>query len=326
MPLIHITEEEIRRHVGFPIVLEAIERAFLAFDGGNSAVFDVVRGTGTNPDHFFAIKSGRDSSIPLIGLKAGSYNPPNLARGMPAHTSTTLLFDDSTGAPIAVVDANYLNGMRTASADAAAVRRLAREDARTLGVVGFGAQAVFEIEAVLHVRRIERVVVAGRSPEQFDKFAEAVKLRTGSEIEMASIEDVTRMSDILVTVTGATAPIIRREWIKAGTHVSAMGADNVGKQELDPLILRDAAVYIDAMPQAAIIGECQHAVAVGFLDRAALAEQTLGGLISGRIAGRTSDEMITVFDSSGIAVQDIAAAYAAMSTVLAARGMPLGSA
>lgn len=325
MPLIHITEEEICLHVSFPIVLEAIERAFAALDAGNSAIFDVVRGTGTDPDHFFAIKSGRDSSIPLIGLKAGSYNPPNLARGMPAHTSTTLLFDDFTGAPIAVVDANYLNGMRTASANAAAVRRLGRKDARTLGVIGFGAQAVFEIEAMLHVLPIDRVVVAGRSPERFDKFAEAVKLRTSREIEMATIEDATGMSDILVTVTGSTAPIVRREWIKAGTHISAMGADNVGKQELDPLILRDAAVYVDAMPQAAIIGECQHAVAAGLLDRAALAGQTLGGLISGRITGRTSDEMITVFDSSGIAIQDIAAAYAAMSTVLTARGTPFGT-
>jgi len=324
MSLIHITDEEIRRHVRFSVVLPAIERAFVAFDQGKSAIFDIVRGSGTDPEHFFAIKSGRDSSIPFIGLKAGSYNPSNLARGMPAHTSTTLLFDDATGAPLAVVDADYLNGMRTAAANAAAVRRLARADARTLGVVGFGAQAVFEIEAVLHVRAIERIVAAGRSPARFAAFAEAVSSRTGRAVEMATVEEVARMSDVLVTVTSSTAPIIQRDWIGPGTHISAMGADNVGKQELDPHILRDASVYIDAMPQAATIGECQHAVSAGYLDPAKLAEQTLGGLVSGRIEGRTSDATITVFDSSGTAIQDIAAAHAAMSAVLAARNQSAG--
>lgn len=317
--IVHISEAEIRAHVDADAIIAAVEQAFVSLASGDGALFDIVIGNGSDPTHFFAIKSGRDAATGVIGLKAGSYNPGNIARGLPAHTSTTLLFDDVTGFPVALVDANYLNGIRTAAANAVATRRLAREDARTLSVIGFGAQAVFEVEAVLRVRAIDVILAGGRSTARAADFAAAVWERTGRAVEILSIEEAARRADILVTVTSAGEPLVMREWLRPGVHISAMGADNVGKQELDPVILRDAEVFVDAMPQAAIMGECQHGVAAGYLDPAVLSRRTMGDLVSGKAAGRSSPDAITVFDSSGTAIQDIAAAQAAMRIVLAAR-------
>jgi alanine dehydrogenase len=314
-----VTDAMIRDHVRLPAIVGAIERAFGALENGASAIFDVARGTGTDPSHFFAVKSGRDGSIPAIGLKAGSYNPANLQRGKPAHTSTTMLIGDEDGEPYAIVEANYLNGMRTAAADALAVRTLSRPDATTLSVVGWGAQAVFEVEAVAAERPIRRVLACGRDAARGAAFRCAVAERCGLQVECVNIETAVRAADILVTVTASRSPLFPADWVRPGTHVSAMGADDVGKQELPVELVGSARLFVDHPPQARLIGETQHAWTAGLVSAKALAKHTLGALLLGRVAGRTSDDEITVFDSSGIAIQDIAAAQAAVEIVRSLR-------
>jgi alanine dehydrogenase len=317
--MIFVSEDDVRRHVTFPVVLDAIEQAFIALEAGKSEVFEVVRGHGGGKDHFFGIKSARDGSVPILGLKAGSYAPENHARGLEAHTSTTLLLDDLTGRPLAVVEANYLNGLRTSASNALAVRCLAREDASTLGIIGTGGQAVFEALAVAHVRPIRRIMAVGNSAQRRREFERAVRERADVAIEFADAETASREADVLVTVTPSREPIVQSAWIRPGTHISAMGADNVGKQELAVDLVARSSFWVDHPPQAARIGEMQHAVAAGLVTLDQLRARTLGRLLQLPRHALPGADAVTVFDSSGVAVQDLAAAQAAVRCVSEAR-------
>jgi ornithine cyclodeaminase len=314
-----VSEDEVRRWVGFEPVMAAVKRAFVALGEGRSAVFPTSLGSGSDPRHFFASKSGRDGASGMLGVKAGSYNPANISHGRPAHTSTTMLFDDATGALVGIVEANYLNSIRTAAADGVATDLLARPDARVLGVIGLGPQAETEMLAVCAVRPITRILAASRNPSSDARFAANVAILTGVRVEMRSAEEVVRNADILVTVTPATRPVIEAEWVRPGTHISAMGADNVGKQELPVALVARASLVVDWAGQAARIGEAQHIVAESLTTVEELESRSLGRLLARKEAGRRDPEEITIFDSSGLAIQDIAAAAAALSIVQARR-------
>ena len=309
-----VTEEDVRRWVGLEPVTAAVKRAFVALGEGRSAIFPISLGSGSDPRHFFASKSGRDGASGLLGVKAGSYNPVNLSRGRPAHLSTTTLFDDVTGALVGIVEANYLNAFRTAAADGIAADLLARRDAEVLGIIGLGPQAEAEILAIRAVRPITRVLAATRSPASDARFAANVALM-GIDVEMHPAEEVVRNADILVTATPATGPVIEADWVRPGTHISAMGADNVGKQELPVALVARASLVVDFAEQAARIGEAQHVVAQSLKTVEELASRTLGGLLARNEAGRHDRDEVTIFDSSGLAIQDIAAAAAALAIV-----------
>lgn len=310
-----VSDADIETHVTLQDIVPAIEQAFIDLEAGNSEAFDVVRGRGGGDDHFFAIKSGRVGSIPALGLKAGSYAPGNHALGLPAHTSTTMLIDDLTGRPFAVVEANYLNGIRTAATNALATRCLAKPAAKTLGVFGIGAQAIFETCAVASVRPIERVIACARSTNQQGAFAAAIRERLNINVEFADARTTCENADVLVTVTPSQAPLFSREWVRPGTHISAMGADNVGKQELEVELVAQAQLWVDLPSQAVAIGETQHAFRAGHVTLAQLQHQTLGRLLTRPELQKHSPDQITVFDSSGLAIQDLAAAYAALQVV-----------
>ena len=320
-----VTDAEVRQYVRLDAVMKAVKAAFIALGDGKSAIFPVARGTGTDPTHFFGVKSGRDGASGFLGVKAGSYNPANVARGGAAHTSTTMLFDDRTGALVGVVEANHLNGLRTAAANGVATDLLARRDAHILGVIGLGAQAEHEIDAVLAVRPITRILAATRTAGRSREFAERVAAKTGLSVELANAEHVVRRSDIVLTVTPATDPVLEAEWVQPGTHISAMGADNSGKQELPVDLFSRASLFVDHAPQAAVIGEAQHLVSLGLTTVERLAQRAIGTLLAENRAGRRSADEITVFDSSGLSIQDIAAAAAALDIVQRSRafGGPL---
>jgi alanine dehydrogenase len=302
------TDRQIRDVVTIGPIIEAVEAAFRALGDSKSSVFPVARGTGSSEGHIVAVKSCRDGSTGLIGVKVAGYRPENRVSGMHAHSSTTLLVDDATGFAIAMVEANYLNGLRTAAAGAVAARYLAREDAATLGIIGTGAQAVFEVEALAAVRNIEQVSASARSVESGHRFATDVKARTGLDVVLRSTREVVEAVDILVTATPATGPLFDSAWVKPGTHISAIGSDNVGKHELPVELLSHAILVMDYPPQTMILGEAQHLIYAGLATPQELEERSLGSLVTGRISGRESRDAITVFDSTGVAVQDVAAA------------------
>ena len=291
--------------------IASVERSFAAFDREQARAYPVVRESLGLRRAVFGVKSGFDASAGVLGLKAGGYWPENLAAGLTNHQSTILLFDPRTGKPSALIGANHLTGVRTGAASAIAIGHLARKNAATLSLIGAGAQAVHQVRAALAVRPLQRVVAWAPSPAHLKSLGDEVR-RLGLRFDVvATAREAVRAADILVTVTPSTSAIVMQDWVRPGTHISAMGADTAGKQELDPGLIATAHVVVDSVDQALTIGECQHAFRAGLLKRADLT-QTLGGLASGRLRGRASDNEITIFDSTGIALQDLAPAAEAV--------------
>jgi ornithine cyclodeaminase/alanine dehydrogenase-like protein (mu-crystallin family) len=305
-----ISESEARTLVGMQDAIDAVGESFAALDRAEAASYPVVRERLGAHDAVFGVKAGFDRSGAALGLKAGGYWPGNAAKHLTNHQSTTVLFDASTGQAAALVGANYLTAVRTGAAAALATRHLARNDANVLGIIGTGTQALYQLDAIRCVRSITEVVAWNRGEARLEKFLAAVRER-GIAARAASLEETVRSADIIVTVTPGQAPLVQRDWVQPGTHINAMGTDTAGKQELDPALVAEAETYVDSPEQAVSIGECQHAARLGLLP-AGHSFGTLGGLVSGRLPGRTNAAGITVFDSTGIALQDLAVAALAL--------------
>jgi ornithine cyclodeaminase len=302
-----ISEETVRKIVTRQLAFDAVRAAFEAVAADRSRVFDVVIGTGLNNGEAFAIKSGIDGENELVGFKCGTYWAGNFDKGLPAHGSTVLLLDPETGFPQVLVNASYLNGYRTAAADAIAVSSLARSNAAVLGVIGAGNQGEQEIRAVAEVRALSLIKISDLSEKRASLIADRLQ-DVDIDIRFTSAEEAVRGSDIVITVTPSESLVVRDEWVGEGTHISAMGADDKGKHELDTAILKRASLFADYPKQSVIIGEFQHGYDDGLIsvnDICALGLVTLG-----KSPGRISDTQITVFDSSGIAIQDLAMAGA----------------
>ncbi len=262
-----VSEETVRKIVTRQLAFDAVRAAFEAVAVDRSRVFDVVIGTGLHNGEAFAIKSGIDVENEMVGFKCGTYWAGNFERGLPAHGSTILLLDPETGFPQVLVSASYLNGYRTAAANAIAVSSLARSDAAVLGVIGAGLQAEQEIRAVAEVRAFSLIKIFTRSETRASWIADRLK-DVDIDIQLTSAEDVVRGSDIVITVTPSESPLVRDEWIGEGTHISAMGADDKGKHELDTTILKRARLFADYPRQSIVIGEFQHAYKEGLLKSA----------------------------------------------------------
>lgn len=300
-----VSEATVRKIITRELAFGAARAAFEAVAVGRSRVFDVVLGTGLRSGEALAIKSGIDFENEMVGFKCGTYWAGNGEIDLPAHGSTILLLDPLSGFPQALINASYLNGFRTAAADAVAVSYLARLDASVLGVIGAGHQAEQEIRAVAEVRELTSIKISTRSESRANWMSDRLR-DMNVDVRFTTPEEAVRGSDIVVTVTPSESPIVRSEWVGEGTHISAMGADDVGKFELDTAILKRASLFADYPQQSVVIGEFQHAYNAGMI--ASPDEICALGLVTlGRSPGRVSDAQITVFDSSGIAIQDLTA-------------------
>jgi len=313
-----IRESDAQCLVGAADAFAAIEGGFADLARGDAILFAPVAGRGTDPETRFGAKSGIDVARRCPGIKIGSYWPANRARGLPAHGSTTLLLDDDTGFPTALVAATHLNALRTAAADAVGVHHLARADAHVLAIIGAGHQAWFDLVAIRRIRPIREIRIWNRTTAAAERFAARVR-GSGLAARATDIRSAVQDADIVVTATAAREPLLRNGWIAPGTHISAMGADGPGKQELDPALVAAASRFADLPAQAAVMGECQHAVAAGLVDAESIT--AIGAVIDGKAAGRVHREAITLFDSSGIAIQDLAIARLAVER---ARAIGLG--
>ena len=298
-----VSEDVASKVVSMADAIAAIEAMFRDYGRDMAEVFPVAQGHGPGAGTSFSIKSGLIRTSRVVGLKVGSYWPENRARGLTAHASTTLLLDPETGYPKALVAASHLTSLRTAASDAVAVRQLARVDSRTLALVGAGHQAWFELLAVREVRPIETVLVANRSPQAAENFARRIREELGLHAEATAMREAVAKADIIVTVTAARAALFEAGWVRPGTHVSAMGADGPGKQELDPALVAASSLFADVVRQSVTIGEYEAAHKAGLIDADRITP--IGAVLNGA-PGRTSPEQVTVFDSSGMALQDLA--------------------
>ena len=285
----------------------AVEAVFAAMARGEARNFPVVRETLGHADAVWGFKSGIDASSLDLGLKAGGYWPGNEARGLGNHQSTVMLFDADTGRLAAVVGGNLLTALRTAAASSVSIRHLARADAKVLGMVGAGHQSAFQLRAAARQRDFERVLAWNYHPEMLSRL-EAVAEELGLPFEAVDLDRLGREADVVITITSSPAPSLMSAHVGPGTHLACMGTDTVGKQEVEAALLARATVFTDEVAQAMTLGECQHAVADGSLAEADITP--IGAVIEGTHPGRTSDEEVTLFDGTGVGLQDLAVAAA----------------
>lgn len=305
-----ISESLAQELVSIEDAIEAVAATFIAMAQGKARNYPVVREVVGQADAVFGVKAGGDISAPFLGLKAGGYWPHNLPRGLTNHQSSTLMFDPETGRASGLVSANYLTGVRTGAASALATRALSRTDASVLGIIGTGGQSVHQLRATAKVRRLTRVHAWDPMPENVARFAAAVTALGLDYVAETSPQAVAEAAEIIITVTPSQKPILLKDWIRPGTHISAMGADTKGKQELDPALVAAARLFVDEAAQAISIGECQHAYAQGMIGAADLT--ALGEVLEGRAKGRRSEAEVTLFDGTGVALQDLVVADLAM--------------
>jgi alanine dehydrogenase len=242
------------------------------------------------------------------GVKVVNVHPGNRERGLPTVMATILLLDPSTGAPLAVMGGTLITTLRTGAAGAVAARYLARKDSRVVGMMGAGVQARAQLRGLREVLEIERVKVISSTPLHAERYAEEVRREYGIEAErVKGVREAVEGSDLVVTTTPSRQPLVRGEWVSEGTHLNAIGADAPGKQEVDPGLLRRAKVVVDDLEQALHSGEINVPFSQGLLRREDLHGE-LGEIVAGKKSGRTSPHEITLFDSTGLAVQDVAVA------------------
>ncbi|MEO0622640.1 MAG: iminosuccinate reductase BhcD [Pseudomonadota bacterium] len=286
----------------------AVEAVFGAMARGDAYNFPVIREAIGYADALYGFKSGFDKAGLALGLKSGGYWPGNMAKGLTNHQSTVFLFDPDTGQLQALVGGNYLTAMRTAASSSVSIAHLARKDAKVLGMIGAGHQAQFQLRAAAEQRAFEKVVAWNPHPEMLPKLA-AVAEEIGLAFEAVSAEKVGAQADAIITITSAFEPLLMKDWVKPGTHIACMGTDTKGKQEVDPALVAASTVFTDEISQSVSIGETQHAVGSGALDEGAITP--IGDVINGAHPGRTSEDEITLFDGTGVGLQDLAVAAVA---------------
>jgi len=305
-----ISETESAALITPELAYQAVHDALIAATGEDSRVFPAIIAQRSPMDNRFSVKAAMTPQI--SGAKMGFYWLTNKAIGLPAHNSVIILIDQMLGKVGAVIEAGEVNCYRTAAADAVAVAALARTGAKVLTVFGAGHQAEYEIQAIRKVRSIEQVLIVNRSAHAAITLVKTLRAQ-GIHAEAVDAQTGCAAADIITTVTPSRAPLFKAEWIKPGTHISAMGADAEGKQELPPALLANARLFCDLPSQSIRIGEYQHLAASASASASSCVVNTspiaIGEVLSGRVGGRPQgkegDALTTIFDSSGIAIQDL---------------------
>jgi len=302
-----VPEREIADLLTRDASFEAVENVFAAMAAGDAYNFPVIREAIGHEDALYGFKGGFDGVGGSLGLKAGGYWPHNLEkRGLINHQSTVVLFDPDTGKVAAMVGGNYLTALRTAAASSVSIKHLARRDAKVMGMVGAGHQATFQLRAALEQREFEKVIGWNYHPKMLPNI-EKVANEAGVPFEAVELDGLGE-ADVVISITSTFEPTIMTDHISAGTHIACMGTDTKGKQEVEAALLERARVFTDEVAQSVSIGEAQHAIAEGLIAESDVTQ--IGAVINGTHEGRTSDDEITLFDGTGVGLQDLAVSAA----------------
>ncbi|WP_350334372.1 iminosuccinate reductase BhcD [Coralliovum pocilloporae] len=312
--MIIVPENAIGDLIGRTESFDAIEAVFAAMARDDAYNFPVIREAIGHADALYGFKSGFDRAGLVLGLKSGGYWPGNEAKGLTNHQSTVFLFDADTGKAKAVVGGNLLTALRTAAASAVSIRHLAREDAKVLGMIGAGHQSAFQMRAALEQRSFEKVIGWNYHPEMLSRLEETAR-EAGLPFEAVDLDRLGAEADVIISITSSFAPILNAAQVTPGTHLACMGTDTKGKQEVDANLLAKARVFTDEVAQSVTIGEAQHAVAQGLIKDADIT--AIGAVINGTHQGRTSPDDITLFDGTGVGLQDLAVASAVVDIAVA---------
>lgn len=258
----------------------------------------------------FHIKTGGTKGSPgYFGLKAnGGFFQNSADYGLPNILGVIYLSDSSNGLPLALLDSVEISKNRTAAASAVAAKHLARQDARELCVCGLGTQGRIQAKAISRVRKLSKIHAYGRDQAKMDAYCRDVAEELGVEVVPATnLAQSLAQSDILVTCTPSREAFIQKSWIQPGTFIAAVGADSPGKHELDAELVAEAKVVPDILAQSSHVGELQHPLAMGLMKDSDIHGE-LGKVLTGEASGRENDDEIIIYDSTGTALQDVAAA------------------
>lgn len=303
-----ISEAVCQKIIGRENAFIAVENVFAAMAKNTAYNFPVIREAIGHENALYGFKSGFDRDSMVLGLKSGGYWPGNTGKGLTNHQSTVILFDPDTGKLKSLVGGNYLTAVRTAASSAVSIAHLARKNAKVLGIVGAGHQSTFQLRAALELRSFEKVVAWNLHADKLSNLADVCK-ELNVPFEGLSREALCAQADVIITITSAFEALIDKAWIKPGTHIACMGTDTKGKQEVDAELLATASVFTDELAQSITIGEAQHAIASGLIKDTDIV--SIGDVINGVKPGRASDDEITLFDGTGVGLQDLAVASVA---------------
>ena len=302
-----LTKAQIETVLTMEDAIEVVADGFKAYNSGRAIVpFPVALQV---PDHAgdVHIKPGYIKGYPTYTVKiaSGFYDNPKVGL-LPSH-GMLLVFDSETGWPVCLeVDRGMITDLRTAAAGAVAARALAKESIQKVAVVGTGVQARLQIEALAKVRRFKRLAVWGRDQARASRYADDMSKKLGLNVDVAgSVKDAVLGSDVIVTATMSTEPLVFPEWISKGAHLTAVGSDSPEKQELATGVLGIAdKIVCDSVKQCAQLGELHHAIEDGTVKEQDVHGE-LGEVLLGDKPGRETDDEITVCDLTGLAVQDV---------------------
>ncbi|MDH4067749.1 MAG: ornithine cyclodeaminase family protein [Dehalococcoidia bacterium] len=299
MPTLLLDRNAVKNLMTMGDVIKAVEEAFRLCGEGKGRMPAKV---------YLSVEHGDFRAMPAAlpgcaGVKWVNVHPENRSRGLPSVMAVLIYSDPETGYPLAIMDATEITAYRTGAAAGIASKYLARPDSHTMGVIGAGYQAYTQILA--HAELFNPISISA-----FDVSQAALDALMRSfpqfQIKACSIQEALA-SDIVCTLTPSRNPIVKKEWISPGTHINAVGADAPGKQELDPAILKAAIVVVDDMKQASGSGEINVPIQKGIYSTGEI-YGTLAEVVVGKKKGRANNRDITVFDSTGIAVEDMAVA------------------
>jgi alanine dehydrogenase len=308
MALTVINADLVRSLLPMTECIEVMSRAMIAASSGTIAVPPRMNCPLDDDSGHFLLMPGSSAQLGSYGAKLISLQPGNADRGLPVIQGFVALFEHHTGTPVAIIEGAELTAIRTAAASALATKLLARADAGSCGILGCGVQAVTHIDAMTAVRPLREVVVWGRDPERTRDFAASQAARTGLVVRATADPAEAGACDIVCTVTAATAPVLRGEWVQPGAHVNLVGAHSLSAREADSELVARAAVYVDLMESCRNEGgDIMIPVAEGLIDESHVCGE-IGQLLQGDIAGREGPSQVTLYNSLGMTAQDLFAA------------------
>jgi alanine dehydrogenase len=307
--VIILTQSEVQSCLSMKDAIEAVKVAYSAFAKGRVQMPSVQHLDVHQYNGEVDIKSGFVEDFGLIGTKIASGFYENQKKELPPGIAVIVLLDLETSMPLAIMDGTHITAYRTGAAGAVAAEVLARKDSKRVGILGAGTQGRMQLLALKELFDIQEVKIWNIRKKHAERYRDQIMKQLSIDVHVVSApDDVVPHSDILVTATPSRKALISQDVIHEGLHINAIGADGPGKQELDPRIVSIASkIVVDSLEQCKKIGEIQHALQQGLIDENSIHSE-IGEIINGTKVGRESDDEITLFDSTGLSAQDIAAA------------------
>ena len=319
-----ITAKDVQSVLTYPISLKTVEAAFNAFGQGKAY---------QPPKSYLTFKYGDLRSMPayinapgmnIAGIKSVTVHPDNHKKfGLPTVMATILLTDPKNGFNVAILDGTCITNMRTGASGGVATKYLSRKNSKVMALIGAGAQAYTQLHHIMLTRKLKEVRVHARSEKSMIKFCKEMSKEYPKVIFLPEPDGkkACRGADIITTTTPARKPIIKKSWIDPGTHINGIGADAAGKQELETALTKSCKIVIDEWQQASHSGEINVPILRGKLKKKDIHAE-LGEIVSGKKKARTSDDEITLFDSTGLAIQDVSTAFVVYQALMQKRKKP----